>query len=68
MNERTPKFDPVAHELLLDLASRMSVAAWDGANLAGLDKDAREKVFAAVAEEAQRFIYERPRPALKVVK
>ena len=60
----TPKHDPQAHELLMDLTARIVLALTE----AGLPESEKIKVMEAATSTARQFIFERPRPVLRVVK
>ena len=64
MNERTPKYDFATHEALKGLVAQVIVNLTE----ANLPEEARNAALATVLETARQFIYERPRPSLRVVR
>lgn len=64
MNERTPKYGDYETRLLKDLAAQVIVNLTE----ADLPEEARLKALDVILETSRAFIYERPRPVLRVVK
>lgn len=64
MNERTPKHEPQAHKLLVDLSARIVLALTE----AGLPESEKLKALEAATSTSRDFIFERPKPVLALVK
>jgi hypothetical protein len=60
----TPEHDPQAHKLLVDLSARIILAP----ATCGLPEPEKIKALEAATSTARTFIFERPRPVLRIVR
>jgi hypothetical protein len=64
MNPRIPRYSDHETEILKDMAARIIVELTE----ADLPEEARTKAMGVVLETSRTFIYEKPKPILRLIK